>query len=155
MDTIGLHHQEQCVTFKLGHNLIGVNILDIREIVLYRNITPISRAPGFVAGLMNLRGQILTVLDIGELLGMERRDGQKGSHIIIFKHRPVGFIVDKIGDVIGIDPQLLREIPANIDPGINDYVLNILNMPDEMLLLIDAKKIVSESLLHLHKNRDA
>lgn len=148
MGTTGLNHQSQCVTFKLAHNLIGVNILDIREIVPCRRIARIAQAPEFVLGLMNLRGQILTVLDIGVLLGLDIRTVHEGSHVIIFKRNPVGFIVDKIGDVVGIDRDQVGAVPANIAPGIQDYMEGILTLPEDILMLLDAKRILSASILH-------
>lgn len=150
-----LNHQSQCVTFKLARNLIGVNILDIREIVPCKRVTGIAKAPEFVQGLMNLRGQILTVLDIGVLLGLEKREVRKESYVIVFKHRPVGFIVDKIGDVVAIDQDLVGPIPANIEPGIQEYMESILTMPDDILMLLDAKKILSASIFQTLENRDA
>ncbi len=155
MSTLKLNHQSQCVTFKLAHNLIGINILDIREIVPCRAVTRIARSPEFVLGLMNLRGQILTVLDIGVLLGLEKRVIHADSFVIVFKQHPVGFIVDKIGDVIGIEHHMIEAIPANIDPGIQEYMENILTLPDEILMLLDAKKILSASILHSHKDKEA
>jgi purine-binding chemotaxis protein CheW len=155
MNNPRLHHQSQCVSFKLAHNLMGVNILDIREIVPCRKITPVAQAPGFVTGLMNLRGQILTVLDIGVLLGLEKRAVQAGSHVIVFKNRPVGFIVDRIGDVVGIDPQQMEAIPANIDPKIQEYMEHIIRLPDDILMLLDAAKLLSASAAYPRRDKES
>jgi len=141
------NHQSQCVTFRLDQSLMGVNILDIREIVSCRKITAIARAPEFVMGLMNLRGQILTVLDIGVLFGFEKRAVTKESFVIIFKQKNLGFIVDRIGDVVGVDPAHIESIPANIDPGIQTYMAHVINLPEELLMMLDAEKILSDTLV--------
>ncbi|MBU1342305.1 MAG: chemotaxis protein CheW [Proteobacteria bacterium] len=143
MNLIKIHHKSQYVTFRLADNLIGINILDIREIVPYIKITQVQQTPAFVLGLINLRGQILTVLDIGVLLGLEKREAHSKSHIIIFKHKNVGFIVDQIGDVIGTDQKHMESIPANIDANIQKYMENIINLPDEILMILNAKKVLS------------
>lgn len=146
-----LNHSFQYVTFRLAHNLIGVNILDIREIVPYVRITQVQQAPEFVLGLMNLRGQILTILDIGVLLGLESRRIHSDTHIFIFKHRDVGFVVDQTGDVVGADQEHIESIPANIDPGIQKFLENIINLPDEILMILNAKKILSQTHYKLSK----
>lgn len=149
-----LHHQSQCITFRLAHNLIGINILDIREIVPCKRITHIAQSPQFVLGLMNLRGQILTILDIGILLGLEKRRIHPDSYVIIFKHKDVGFIVDKIGDVVGIEQKFIEAIPANIEPGIQEYMEHIINLPDEILMLLNAKKVLSNTLLRSQEHKE-
>ncbi|MCD4719858.1 MAG: chemotaxis protein CheW [Desulfobacula sp.] len=143
MNLTRFNHKSQYITFRLADNLIGINILDIREIVPYIKITKVQQAPAFVLGLINLRGQILIVLDIGIFLGLEKRDIHPDSHIIIFKHKDVGFIVDQIGDVIGADQKYIESIPANIEPDIQKYMENIINLPQEILMILNAQKILS------------
>jgi len=134
------------VTFRLADLLAGVNILDIREIVPAVRIAPVAQSPDFVTGLINLRGQILVVLDIVRLLGLKRREDTFPSHVIVFKHKDVGFIVDRIGDVISLDTAAKKNIPANIGPGIQKYVEEIIDFSGEMLMILNSGKILSESL---------
>ena len=131
------------VTFRLAQALIGVNILDIREIVSCTRSTKVQQAPEFVFGLMNLRGQILTILDIGVLLGQKKSQIHSNSHVFIFKHTNVGFIVDQIGDVVAIDKKQIEVTPANIKPGIQKYMDHIINLPEEILMILNAKKVLS------------
>ncbi len=149
-----LTHQSQCVTFRLAHNLIGINILDIREIIPCKKITHVAQSQQFVSGLMNLRGQILTILDIGVLLGFEKRVIHPSSYVIVFKHKNVGFIVDKIGDVVGIEQKLIGAIPANIEQDIQEYMEYIINLPDEILMLLNAKKVLSNTLLQRQNHKE-
>jgi purine-binding chemotaxis protein CheW len=111
MNQTRLESKSKYVTFRLSNNLIGFNILDIREIVPYIKVTDVQQSQDFVLGLMNLRGQILTVLDIGVLLGLEKRTIHSESHIIIFKHKKVGFVVDQIKDVIGTEHKNMESYP--------------------------------------------
>lgn len=146
MDLSNIGDKSRYVTFKLDDNLVGINILDIREIVPYIKITQVAQSPEFVMGLINLRGQILVVFDIGVLLGLGKRTFGKDSHIILFKHKDVGFIVDKIGDVISTDKEFSEDIPANIDSGIKEYMEKIINFSGDILLILDAQKILSKTL---------
>ena len=122
---------------------MGVDILDIREIVPCTRVTRVLRAPCFVMGLMNLRGQILTILDIGALMGFEKPGKNLGSHIIVFKHTNIGFCVDQIGDLFDIDKEKIESIPANIDPQIQKYTDHIINLPDGIMIILNAGKIIA------------
>ncbi len=137
------NHNFQYITFRLARNLMGVDILDIREIVHFTKITKVHCAPRFVMGLMNLRGQILTILNIGVLLGIEKPGRTFGSHIIVFKHINVGFAVDQIGDMFDIDRDSVEPIPVNMDDRIQKYTDTIINLPDSIMLILNAGKILS------------
>lgn len=133
----------QYITFSLARNLMGVDILDIREIIPCTRVTRVHRAPRFVMGLMNLRGQILTILDIGVLMGIEKQGKKFGSHIIVFKHANVGFAVDQIGDLFDVDKEKIESIPVNIDPQIQKYSDTIINLPDGVMMIVNAGKIIA------------
>ncbi len=137
------NHNFQYITFRLARNHMGVDILDIREIVRCTKVTKVHHAPFFVMGLMNLRGQILTILDIGVLLGIEKPGRESGSHIIVFKHTNVGFAVDQIGDMFDIEKETVESVPVNIDSQIQKYTDTIINLPDGIMLIINAEKIIS------------
>jgi len=143
MNLIKIDHKSQYITFKLANNLIGVSILAIREIVPRFKITEVQKSPEFVLGLMNLRGQILTVFDIGVLLGFDKRPIHSDSCVIIFKHENVGFIVDQIGDVVSANEKNIESIPANIEPEIQKFMENIVKLPDEIVLVMNAKKVLA------------
>ncbi len=143
MNLIKIDHKSQYITFRLANNLIGVSILAVREIVPKFKITQVQKSPDFVLGLMNLRGQILTVFDVGVLLGFEKRQIHSDSHVILFKNKDVGFIVDQIGDVVGANDKNIESIPANIEPEIQKYMESIVNLPDEILMVMNAKKVLA------------
>lgn len=116
--------ERQFVTFTVGNDLFGIDILLVREINRNLDITQVSRAPDCLRGLLNLRGQIVTVLDLRERLGFEKSEETKSSCCIVLKTSQelerngvdsalvestssdaVGLFVDKIGDVISVNPQ--------------------------------------------------
>jgi purine-binding chemotaxis protein CheW len=133
------------VTFRLAHTPMAISILDVREIVPRIKITQVHQAPDFVMGLINLRGRILTVLDLGLLLGLEQDSPPFPGHIIIFKHWDLGFAVDRIGDMISIDPDLIESLPANMDDRIRNTMDGIANGPKEALIILNAQKILAAS----------
>jgi purine-binding chemotaxis protein CheW len=133
----------QYISFKLSNTLMGIDILDIREIVPISRITRVQLAPRFVLGLVNLRGQILTILDIRVLLGPEPPDQVSGGHVIVFKYANVGFAVDQIGDVSGIDRGKIESVPANVTPGVQTYADAVINLQEGVMVILNAHKILS------------
>ncbi len=131
------------VTFKLADNLLGMNILDIREIVPGPKITPVQHAPEAVLGLINLRGQILTALDIRVLLNFDMSINRQDSYLIVFKHHDVGFLVDQVGDVITKHPDEIESVPANIDHGIKPYMDHVIEEDSQLIMAINAQKILA------------
>ena len=133
----------QYISFKLSHTLMGIDILNIREIVPCSRITRIQLAPRFVLGLVNLRGQILTILDIRVLLGLEPPDTHSGSHVIVFKYANVGFAVDQIGDVSSIDREKIESVPTNVTPGVQTYADAVITLQKGVMVILNAHKILS------------
>lgn len=133
----------QYISFRLSHTLMGIDILDIREIVPCSRITRVQLAPRFVLGLVNLRGRILTILDIRVLLGLEPPDTHADSHLIVFKYADVGFAVDGIGDVSSIDREKIESVPTNVAPGIQTYADAVINLQEGVMALLNAHKILS------------
>jgi purine-binding chemotaxis protein CheW len=133
----------QYISFRLAHTLMGIDILDIREIVPCSRITRVQLAPRFVLGLVNLRGQILTILDIRVLLGLDSPDQVSDGHVIVFKHANVGFAVDQIGDVSSIDRGKIESVPANVTPGVQAYADAVISLQEGVMVILNAHKILS------------
>lgn len=122
----------QYSTFRLGDRLFGLDLMMIREINRILDITPVPHAKGHIRGLINLRGQIVTILDLGVRLGLPRLDIGEESHNIILKTNAelsavrcdmnfstspadlVGFLVDAIGDVVEADAGSIEPPSANV-----------------------------------------
>lgn len=145
----GHDRQERYITFKLRDNLIGVNILDIREIVKQVSIFAVPQAPAAVKGLINLRGQIMTVLDIGQLMGFGSTRVEENSHVIVFKHRNAGFLVDRIGDLVVVDPSQTEPVPANMDEGIKAYMDLLIHIKSQIIMTVNTSKILAYNPLKL------
>lgn len=150
-----IDHKFQCVTFRLMHDLFGVDILDVREIVPCDRMTPVQQAPEYVLGLINLRGQILTILDINVLLGLDHHPVHPDGHIVIVKHKAVGFVVDQIGDVMTIDPKDRAPIPANIAPDLQTYMEHTIRLPQDILMILAVSKILSAARTRVDPSRES
>ncbi len=133
----------QYVSFRLGRSLFGISIPDIREIVALNRFTRVHRAPEAILGLMNLRGQILTILNTRAVMGLNPNRRFPGSHVIVFKNRPVGFAVDRIGDVTGVEKTRINSVPGNIHPGTADCLDHVIDLPGEVWMIVNADKMTA------------
>ena len=160
---------KQFASFYIGENLFGIDIRLIREINRNIEITPVDRAPKFVRGLLNLRGQIVTVIDLGVRIGLvgkeeERNNGRcivlKTSEELSQKRSEdpaledtardlVALYVDDIGDMVTIDEKELESPPANIGEVEGEFFSGVAKLEKELLVILKV-----EELLKYEDDRD-
>lgn len=158
-------HERQYVSFAMERHLLGIDILLVREIIRNVDFTPVAKAPPAVRGLLNLRGQIITVLDLGPGLGLPLRAIGPDSRCLILKTpaetapllaaglvdeepagEAVGLLVDSISDVVQSGEQGIDAPPANancIDAG---HLRGVIRLDDRLLLVLELRKLIEEGL---------
>ena len=137
----------QLVSFKIGDEEFGVDILSVQEINRMSQITKVPNTPDFIEGVINLRGRIIPVIDLRVKLGMTRKDHGKNTRIVVveLKGQTIGFIVDEVSEVLRI-PKNITEAPPEMVGGVNsDYITSIGKLEDRLLILLDLEKILSTS----------
>lgn len=135
----------QLVSFRLGDEEFGINILQVQEINRMLQITSVPNAPEFVDGVVNLRGRIIPVVDLRTRLTMPRKEFDSKSRIIVveLKDQTVGFTVDEVSEVLRISKNITEPPPAMVS-GINsDYITAVAKMEDRLLILLDLDRIFS------------
>ncbi|MFZ6031787.1 MAG: chemotaxis protein CheW [Melioribacter sp.] len=135
----------QLVSFLIGEEEYGVDILLVQEIIRMMEITKVPNAPDFVDGVVNLRGRIIPVIDLRTKLGMARKEHDKNTRIIVVEvaGKTVGFIVDAVTEVLRI-PANITEPPPDIVAGVNaEFIKAVGKLDDRLLILIDLEKILS------------
>ena len=135
----------QLVSFKIGDEEFGVDILSVQEINRMSQITKVPNTPEFIEGVINLRGRIIPVIDLRVKLGMVRKDHGKNTRIVVveLKGQTIGFIVDEVSEVLRI-PKEITEAPPEMVGGVNsDYITSIGKLEDRLLILLDLEKILS------------
>lgn len=153
----------QFVTCRIGEQLFGVDITLVREINNVLDITAIPREKDFIRGLINLRGQIVTILDMRVRLGIEPRDHSEDTHNIIIKGRgelnsvcrealrasmkdipdPSGLLVDGIGDVVDAADHELEPPPANIEAAHAGLLMGVVKKEDALIAILDVAKVLT------------
>lgn len=103
-------------TFHIGSTLLGVNAMDVQEVIQLNILTPVHQADDYIAGIINLRGQIVTVVDLRRRLEIEAGAFHKAQDIFIVSSHGenIGLLVDKAADVIPADLDNLDPLPANM-----------------------------------------
>jgi purine-binding chemotaxis protein CheW len=137
----------QLVSFKIGDEEFGVDILSVQEINRMSQITKVPNTPDFIEGVINLRGRIIPVIDLRVKLGMARIQHGKNTRIVVveLKGKTLGFIVDEVNEVLRV-PREITEAPPDMVGSINsDYITSIGKLEDRLLILLDLEKILSTS----------
>lgn len=132
------------LTFCLGREEYGIEILKVQEIIGLLPATPIPRAPAFIKGVINLRGKIIPVMDLRLKLGMEEAPRTEETCIIIIKTQvDMGIIVDRVSEVLDIADTTISDAPA-IGGGVNtEFILGIAKAQDGVKLLLAIDKVLS------------
>ncbi|MFQ6063433.1 MAG: chemotaxis protein CheW [Methanosarcinales archaeon] len=135
------------VVFQLGKEEYGVEVSQVREIIKMKEITRIPNQPEFIEGLINLRGQIIIVIDLRKrFLLQDKNEIRDNARIIIveFKDHIIGMIVDSVSEVLRLSTENIGEIP-NIKSNINkEYLKGVGKIGKRILILLDLNKILTE-----------
>lgn len=135
----------QLVSFKIGKEEYGVDILNVQEINKMTQITKVPNAPEFVEGVINLRGRVIPVIDLRTRLNLAKKEHDKDTRIIIVEvdNATVGFIVDAVSEVLRI-PVNITEAPPSLVAGVDsEFIKSVGKLEDRLLILIDLNKILS------------
>ena len=135
----------QLVSFKIGTEEFGVDILKVQEINRMMMLTKVPNTPEFVEGVINLRGRIIPVIDLRMRLGLPHKEPDKDTRIIVveLEGNTVGFIVDQVNEVLRI-PQSITEPPPAIVGGINaDFITTVAKLENKLLILLDLDNILT------------
>lgn len=107
------------VAIRLGNQDFGVPVMQVRDVLRRQDLTPVPLAPCAVAGLLNLRGRIVTAIDLRTRLGLPPQAAAHGaSHVVVVENggEPYALVVDSVGDVLPIDERRLEAVPLGLDP---------------------------------------
>ncbi len=158
--------QLQFVSFYLEERLYGVDIRIVKEINPSQRITAVPRTPAVVRGLVNIRGQVVLVMDLAVIFGRAERPVTEDSQIVILKtaaeikrvhglgqevdgtvfgDKPSGFIVDRIGDVTSVTAEDFKPPPAHLDQANARYFRGVVRRDDDLQIVLDAGAILASS----------
>ena len=135
----------QYCTFRIADMLLGVDVLKVQEILQYQAMTEVPLAHSVVRGLVNLRGQIVTAIDLHERLGLAASEDSEADPINIVlctEGGAVSLLVDAIGDVLTVPEELDEPPPPTLDAHIRELLVKVCKLEGELLLVLDAERTV-------------
>jgi len=133
------------LTFKLGGEEYGIDILRVQEIRSYEQPTRIANAPGYLKGVVNLRGVIVPIVDLRVRLGCAEAQYNHFTVVIVLnvKGRVVGAVVDSVSDVLALDAQTIKPAPEMNSAVDTSFITGIGSVGERMLILMDIEALMS------------
>jgi purine-binding chemotaxis protein CheW len=135
----------QLVTFHIADDEFGVDILKVQEIIRTMEITRVPRAPEFVEGVINLRGKVIPILSLRRRFGIESREYDTQTRIIVVEiaGMVVGFVVDGVSEVLRIGADTVEAPPAVVSGVDSEYISGVGKLEDRLLILLDLNRLLS------------
>ena len=137
----------QFCTFMVDKLHFGVEVLQVQELIRFQEMTRVPLANSVIRGLINLRGQIVTAIDLRRRLGLERReDGALPMNVVIRTDEGVlSLLVDEIGDVLNVSQDSFERPPETISGVARELISGVYKLKDRLLLILDTEKAASFS----------
>jgi len=134
----------QLCTFSVDDLLFGVEVTQVQEVLRYQPMTRIPLAPDRIRGLINLRGQIVTAIDLRSCLGFPARtDGELPMNVVIRGvDSSVSLLVDSIGDVIEVSEDSFESPPSTMKPAQRNLIQGICKLPGKLLLVLAPERVL-------------
>ena len=139
----------QYSTFYVSDLFFGIDVLNVQEVLRYQEMTRVPLAPNVIEGLINLRGQIVTAVDLRRRLNVQPRDtGHTPMNIVVRSEEgPVSLLVDEISDVLEVNPAWYEPPPQNLPPEQRELIEGLYKLDGRLLLILNTERV-----LQIHTN---
>jgi purine-binding chemotaxis protein CheW len=136
----------QFTSFYVGDNLLGVDAKQVQEVLHYQKITPVSLMPDYVRGLLNLRGQIVTVLDLRSLFGLPPVEDESFRMFLVVQEEQeaICLFVDRMHTIVDVRDDRLFPPPGRVQDAIARYVREVCQLDDDLLLILDLERVLQQ-----------
>ena len=136
----------QWVTFKLEEETYGVNVMQVQEILRYTEIAPVPGAPSYVICIINLRGNVVTVIDTRARFGLLAADATDNSRILIIEaeEQVIGILADSVSEVVYLRSSEIDSAPNVGTEESAKFIQGVCNRDNELLILVDLNKLLSD-----------
>lgn len=136
----------QLVSFKVGKEEFGIDILKVQEINRMMKITQVPNSPDFVEGVVNLRGRIIPVIDLRKRLSINGKEHDTKTRIIVVDiiGNIVGFIVDEVNEVLRISKDIIENPPELVSQIDSDFITSVAKLEDRIIILLDLDALLKK-----------
>ena len=136
----------QWVTFQLDRETYGINVMQVQEVLRYTEIAPVPGAPTYVLGIINLRGNVVTVIDTRMRFGLEPSEVTDQTRIVIIEaeQQVIGILVDSVAEVVYLRQSEIETAPNVGNEESAKFIQGVCNRDNELLILVDLNKLLSD-----------
>ncbi|MDX1451881.1 MAG: chemotaxis protein CheW [Oleiphilaceae bacterium] len=136
----------QYVTFRLDDETYGINVMQIQEVLRYTEIAPVPGAPDYVLGIINLRGNVVTVIDTRRRFGLSDSEVSDHTRIVVLEveGQVVGILVDSVAEVVYLRQSEIETAPNVGNEESARFIQGVCNKNGELIILVEFEKMLSE-----------
>ncbi|MDH5178636.1 MAG: chemotaxis protein CheW [Gammaproteobacteria bacterium] len=137
----------QWVTFFLDNEKYGIQVMQVQEVLRVSDIAPVPGAPNYVLGIINLRGNVVTVIDSRKRFGLDEKDTDDSSRIVILEadnDQVVGILVDSVAEVVLLRSSEIESAPNIGSEESSRYIQGVCNKDNELLILVDVERLLTD-----------
>ena len=141
--------QMQCVTFTLADEIYGINVMQVQEVLREIEVAPVPGAPHYVTGIINLRGNVVSVIDARTRFGLPSKESTPMTRIIVIEalQQIIGILVDSVAEVVDIEMSEIETAPNVGNEETARYIEGVVSRDDGLLILVDLNKLLTEAEL--------
>ncbi|MBI1301130.1 MAG: chemotaxis protein CheW [Alphaproteobacteria bacterium] len=131
------------LTVFIADQVFGIPVLQVQDVLREQKVTKIPLAPPEVAGSLNLRGRIVTAIDVRKRLGLEKSENTNSMSVVVeHNHELFSLIIDRVGDVLSLKNSAFEKNPGTLDPVWRDISTGIYQLQDSLLVVMDVSKLL-------------
>jgi purine-binding chemotaxis protein CheW len=136
----------QWVTFKLDNEKYGIKVMQVQEVLRMTEIAPVPGAPDYVLGIINLRGNVVTVMDTRKRFGLMEAEPDDATRIVIIEaeNQVVGILVDSVAEVVDLQASEIETAPNVGNDESSKYIQGVCSRDNELLILVDVNKLLTD-----------
>jgi purine-binding chemotaxis protein CheW len=136
----------QWVTFSLGEEKYGINVMQVQEVLRVSKIAPVPGAPTYVLGIISLRGNVVTVIDTRNRFGLMPREQDDATRIVIIETDAhiIGIMVDSVAEVVDLRASEIETAPNVGNDESSKYIQGVTSRENDLLILVDLNKFLSD-----------
>jgi len=135
---------QEYVTVMIADQMFGIPVLEVHDVLRDLTLTKIPLAPPEVAGALNLRGRIVTAIDVRKRLGLPKLDeDQNGMSVVVEHHgEPYSLMIDSVGEVLGLNAEDIQKNPVTLDARWREVSAGIYRLEDKLLVILEIERLL-------------
>lgn len=137
--------ERQYVTMRIAGQDLGINVLSVEDIIRPRKITTVALAPPEVAGVLNLRGRIVTAIDLRVLMGLPPQEDKHScmSIVTMYNDELYSFLVDEVGDVLTLPVNKFEKCPSNLEKRWRDMATGVYSLENKLMVVLNVERLLT------------